>query len=175
MPSRAELVQRCPALVEGLAPADLDTLIAVLEERSLAADEVLLREGETSSCAYLVWSGSFRIVVGPENASVAAGELGPGSWLGEVSLVDGEPPSATAIASGPAVVLALPGAALERLRQENPRLAACLVRALCVTLAGRVRAATERLESLRGAPSQPAAEPRRGIMAALRALMGAGS
>jgi CRP-like cAMP-binding protein len=172
MPSRSELLERCPALADGLSAQEIDQLLAVLEPRNLAVDEVLLREGAPSESAYLIWSGSFRIAVGPDGAHLPAGEVWTGGWLGEVSLLDGEPPTATAIAVQPSVVLALRASTLERLRTENARLATHVLRALCVTLAGRVRSATDQLETLRsdGAPRAPL--PRRGILAALRTLMG---
>jgi CRP-like cAMP-binding protein len=170
-PSRAELTECCPALAEGLSAADLDALLAAFEPRALADGEVLLAEGEASACAYLVWRGRFRVTVGAAAAGVTAGELGPGSWLGEVSLLDGDRASATATAAGPSVVLALPAEVLARLYGSEPRLGASLVRAMCVTLAGRIRRATDQLEAMRGGAAQ-AQLPRRGILDALRMLMG---
>jgi CRP-like cAMP-binding protein len=182
MPTRAELIERFPVLAEGMTPAELDKLLEVLEPRELAVGDALLREGEPSACAYLVWNGSFQItsgssqvMVGPGSPSVAAGEIEGGSWLGEVSLFDGQPPTASVIAARRSLVLALPASALDGLRQSHPRLAANLTRAMCVTLAGRVRRATERLEKLREGTAGPAPVRRRGVLAALRALMGAES
>src|SRR5262249_22130707 len=97
--------------------------------------------------------------------------LEAGSWMGEVSLLDGRPATATIVAATPAVVLALSRTALDELRQSNLGLAINLVRAMCLTIARRLRSATDQLDQLRAASTTP---PSRSILKALRELFGAG-
>jgi CRP-like cAMP-binding protein len=166
---RDELVRRFPSLAESLSTEELDHLMAVLERRQVADGEVLLTDGMPSSAAYLLVDGALRIVLNAGGTGVDAGVLEPGCWVGEVSLLDGGPATATAIATAPTVVLALARGALEELRKREPRVAASLVRAMSMALAARLRRATDQLEALRGMPASAEDE----ALDALRALMGA--
>jgi CRP-like cAMP-binding protein len=61
---------------------------------SLAPGEALFREGEPASCMYVVRSGSVRISTG----TTVLEEIGPGSILGEMALIEDTPRSATVTA-----------------------------------------------------------------------------
>jgi CRP-like cAMP-binding protein len=167
MPSRDRSPEPFASLAKSLSQAEIDSLVAMLDRREVAVGEELLTEGAPSPCALLVAEGSFRVLVG----GVEVARLEAGSWMGEVSLLDGGPATATIVAARPAVVLALSPTALEELRRTNLGLATHLVRAICVAIAGRVRSASDRLDELRAASAPP---PSRSILDALRTLFGAG-
>lgn len=173
MPYGDEFVRRFPALSGALSTAELDQLLAALEPRELLAGEVLVSSDKPSSTAYLLLRGSLEVVMEPAGAVI--GKLEPGSFVGEVSFLDGGVATATVIVVTPALVLGLEHAALERLRKNAPRVAASLVRAMTVAVAARVRRATDQLEGLRFGSVPPGVVRRPSLMNALRALMGAGN
>ncbi|MDJ0894648.1 MAG: HlyD family type I secretion periplasmic adaptor subunit [Alphaproteobacteria bacterium] len=78
-----------------------DTETDVSSDRTLAAGEVIFREGDPSDCAYVVVEGSVTISKDMESGPVALTELAPGDVFGELGLLDGSPRSATATAKGP--------------------------------------------------------------------------
>lgn len=152
-----ELAQRFPHVVHGLTPADRGALAAVLAPRHLQPGEVLLSEGERSDTLYLLLSG--RVTVELDGVGVVA-EREPGEMVGEVSLLDPGPASATVRALGPAHLMALSAEALDAFCVDHPRVATSILRSLCTTVADRIAASNQRCDDIfaaqRGeaAPSQ---------------------
>src|SRR5262245_18437198 len=104
MQLRDELTRTFPALCGSLSLAEVDQLLAALERRELAFQEVLLKAGEPSACAYLLVSGHLEVLIDPTGARVV---VLPANFSGVVSLLDGGPATATVMAGSPAVVLSL--------------------------------------------------------------------
>lgn len=140
-----ELAQRFPHIVHGLSPADRAALAAVLTARHLRAGEVLLAEGERSDTLYLILSG--RVTIELAGVGVVA-EREPGEMVGEVSLLDPGPASATVRALGPAHLMALSAEALEAFCADHPRIATSILRSLCTTVADRIAASNQRCDDI---------------------------
>ncbi|MSP59887.1 MAG: cyclic nucleotide-binding domain-containing protein [Myxococcales bacterium] len=171
-PDAQEFAHRFPALARELGSTGCETLLSALTPRSLAAREVLIAEGTASSTIYLLREGSLAVTLASGGADLEVGRLDAGVIVGETSFVDGGPASATVAAIGDCRLLALPMSALEELRRQHPRVATGLLRALCHTLTGRLRSATDRLETLRGEAPAAGAAHTGGFVDALRALFG---
>jgi CRP-like cAMP-binding protein len=79
---------------------DRELLANLLQLRLFAKHEVLFRQGAEGTALYIILEGMVRISVsrGPETVTLAT--LGPGEFLGEMSLLDGQPHSADAEAVG---------------------------------------------------------------------------
>ena len=103
--------------------------------RELFAGEVLYRQGEPSDCAWLVERGAIELVSVQGRREISHGVLGPGELIGELGMLDGAPRSATAIARGDAVLLAIEhDQFLDRLESGDP-----IVRTLVDSLLRRTR------------------------------------
>ena len=72
--------------------------------RTLAAGDVLFEEGDVGNVAYVVESGVIEICRFTGEEYITLVELKKGALFGEMALIDDGPRSATAIASGEAVV-----------------------------------------------------------------------
>ncbi|MEX2272098.1 MAG: aquaporin [Vicinamibacterales bacterium] len=105
--------------------------------RLARAGEVVMREGETGTEAYLVERGRLRVT---REAAVLA-ELGPGSWVGEMSLLLDEPRSATVTAMTDVQLRRITKASFGRLLVEDPARTQELLR----QLAARVRESNRQL------------------------------
>ena len=104
-------------------------------QRELFAGEVLYRQGDPSDCAWLVERGTIELVSVQGRREISHGVLGPGELLGELGMLDGAPRSATAIARGDAVLLAIEhDQFLDRLSSGDP-----IVRTLVDSLLRRSR------------------------------------
>ena len=104
-------------------------------QRELFAGEVLYRQGDPSDCAWLVERGTIELVSVQGRREISHGVLGPGELLGELGMLDGAPRSATAIARGPALLLAIEhDQFLDRLSSGDP-----IVRTLVDSLLRRTR------------------------------------
>jgi EAL domain-containing protein (putative c-di-GMP-specific phosphodiesterase class I) len=103
--------------------------------RELFAGEVLYRQGDPSDCAWLVERGAIELVSVQGRREISHGVLGPGELIGELGMLDGAPRSATAIARGDAVLLAIEhDQFLDRLDSGDP-----IVRTLVDSLLRRTR------------------------------------
>ncbi len=110
-----EQLARCELLAE--LPREARTeLSSKVVPCSFSIGEVLCRSGESASSAYLVVSGRFRADAGGR----VVGEVGRGELVGEVSLLTGEPRSATVTALRDSEVIELPGDVFTAVLAEHP-------------------------------------------------------
>src|SRR3954452_10945337 len=107
--------------------------------RRFAAGQILFTEGEPSEHLYVVRSGRVRIVVrSPHGDELTLTVLGPGDTLGELSVIDGSPRSATAEALEPVELLAVGAAEARQLLEREP----AILLAAAAELAAMVRRLT---------------------------------
>jgi small-conductance mechanosensitive channel/CRP-like cAMP-binding protein len=100
-------------------PEDAHRAIATAaEERLFGGGEVIVREGDPGGSMFIVMRGRATIAVGAERHEVAVAQ--PGGYFGEMSLLTGEPRSATVIARGDCLVLEIEADAFRSYVQANP-------------------------------------------------------
>ncbi len=110
-------------------------------ERAYDDGQLICREGDASEEMFVIQSGKVRIVKDRNGVEVQLAVLEKGDFFGEMSLLEGLPRDASAIAVGATQVLVMSsGALLVRLRRD-PTFAFELLR----RLSGRVRALNARL------------------------------
>lgn len=78
-----------------------------VQRLTLAAGEVLFREGDTDRTIYIVETGSLRIIKDAGGLEVELGVVGPDGLLGELALLHGSERTATAIAAEETVLHAV--------------------------------------------------------------------
>lgn len=83
-------------------------------------DEFLFEEGDESDCMYIVRSGQFVLFVREGDREKELTLANPGQLIGEMSLFDKKPRSATARASTDSSVVKLPYEQLEKQLLELP-------------------------------------------------------
>ena len=115
-----------------LPEAELDHLQSTLQVKTLQPGEVLFREGEQGEHFYVLTDGKLDILLGVgTKEELLLNTLGPGEYLGEMSLVlPGGERTATARAQGKAVVLSMSRDEFSALLEEHPVLVKSLVRVL---------------------------------------------
>jgi uncharacterized membrane protein len=94
-------------LFESMENADLAALGVKLSSRSFGEGDVIFAQGEEGDSMYLIEEGAVDIVAGTGAQRVTVASLFNGQYFGELSLLDGAPRSAAAIAARPTLVLAL--------------------------------------------------------------------
>jgi uncharacterized membrane protein len=99
-----QLLQAVP-LFRGLDEERLRRISARLAERRLSAGELLFREGDPGDVLYVVAEGEIEIFLGTGTREQRLRLLGPGSYLGELALLDDVPRSTSARATRPAWLL----------------------------------------------------------------------
>ncbi|MFK7893858.1 MAG: Crp/Fnr family transcriptional regulator [Granulosicoccus sp.] len=132
-------------LFEKIDEESIDALCQSARLLSFRKNAVLMSEGESGEAFYIVKSGAVRIFVSDEEGNeIILNDLGAGDYFGEVSLLDGEPRTASAMAVQRTQVLAVPKHAFVACVQRNPHIAFVIIR----TMTMRLRRATAAIRSL---------------------------
>lgn len=95
----AEFLSKIP-IFEHLSPSDHDTLVGLWHARELKVGETLFRLGDQGDAMYVIQSGVIDInvpVQGPRK-QMTVSVLHEGEFFGELSIIDGLPRTATAVA-----------------------------------------------------------------------------
>lgn len=142
--SNLDLVRRVP-LFSTLTEEQANTLLGQVEKRRLPRGSVLLRQGEYSGELFVLLSGKARVVVADaQGRQVILATLRSGDCVGEMSIIDHEPHSATVVMEASGDVLVLSSAAFARCIAHNSAMA----QAVMVALVQRLRASTKKIGSL---------------------------
>ncbi|MDA7418870.1 cyclic nucleotide-binding domain-containing protein [Xenophilus arseniciresistens] len=138
-----------------VAGMDLDEARLVIDAMRpvfMPAGTVVMREGQTEDADYmaLVLDGQVRAESSAQvpGQEVVMSIIGPGQLIGEMGLLDGEPRSATCTALTDLRLALLTRAALRRLVEVQPAVAARLMLGIAEALAERVRAGNRRYQAL---------------------------
>jgi small-conductance mechanosensitive channel/CRP-like cAMP-binding protein len=110
-------IARVPVLA-GLPEEAHRALAASADELLYAGGEVIVREGDPGESMFVVSRGTVVIAVGADRREVAVTQAG--GYFGEMSLLTGEPRSATVIARGDCTVLEIAAGAFREFVQSHP-------------------------------------------------------
>jgi CRP-like cAMP-binding protein len=117
-------------LFQGLDRRALDALVAEAHERRFDKGESLFHEGDPADAFLIITAGSVKVFVTSERGTeMVLATLRPPEALGEVSLLDGGPRSASASALEPTTVLAVARSTLLVLIERERAVAEALLRA----------------------------------------------
>ncbi|MBC7545890.1 MAG: mechanosensitive ion channel [Candidatus Sericytochromatia bacterium] len=124
--------------VDFLRVLPAESLVALADHISRevwSAGETVFQEGAAGDSLYVVLDGALRVEAhSPEGEPVALGELGPGNVIGEMSLLTGEPRSASIVCQSDVTLLRLPKAALQPRLQAHPELLSEISRIISVRM-----------------------------------------
>lgn len=129
-------------ILSRLTDGDVDWIAKAGQRRHHAAGAVLIKEGVPIDSLMILLDGKARVMV--EGVGEVA-VLGSGEILGEMSLVDESPPSASVVIVEPAHVLHLDRSVLGGKLDADPPFAARLYRAIAMFLSVRMRSTVQRL------------------------------
>ena len=110
---------------------------------------VVLNEGDQSNCLCIIIKGRINIFKGlPDNEHLKIAEVFIGESIGEMGIIDGEPFSASAIASEDSIVLLITREDFEDITKQHIELGNKLLWKLSKILTTRLRQTTKRLAEL---------------------------
>jgi CRP-like cAMP-binding protein len=130
MDGKTELLRQVPLFSE-LSGRDLGELGALVDEVDVPAGKVLTEQGRRGDEFFVIVDGSVRVERDGREVAV----LGAGQFLGEVSLVDEGPRTATATTTSPVRLLVIGHREFHSLMDRYPSVETCVLR----SLAKRVR------------------------------------
>jgi CRP-like cAMP-binding protein len=121
------LVRQVP-IFASLDADDLEELASIVEEVIVHANKDVFREGEAGDAVYLIVKGKVRVYVGGgDRPEKILSELGPGSCIGEMAVLDREPRSASVRALERTRTLRVPGDGFKRVMSERPEMSEAVV------------------------------------------------
>lgn len=132
--AKIEQLEKVPLLAE-CSRRQLRAVARISEVRELAQDAIVTRRGAPGDEFFLIIDGRARVEVSARKRT----RLGPGDFFGEMSLLDGEPRSATIVAETDMRLLVIPRREFARLLAEVPD----LMRSLLAVLSRRLRQAEQ--------------------------------
>ncbi|MBT3255642.1 MAG: cyclic nucleotide-binding domain-containing protein [Deltaproteobacteria bacterium] len=126
-------------ILGGLDDNDVEWLIAGGERRRVTVGEVLISEGKMIEALYILLEGELAASIKTHKGPRELGKMSVGDMVGEISLVDDRPASATVTVVRDAHVLAVPRTALLTQLKTDIGFAARFYHAVAQMLSYRLR------------------------------------
>src|SRR5512140_1864343 len=144
MLSNLELIRRVP-LFALLTADQAESVAESVTKRRFKRGEIIVEQGQKSNTLFIILTGRIRVVTADKRGrEVILATLQPGDYIGEMSLIDNEPHSATVRAEVQTDMLTLGRAEFARCLPENSSLSYAIMRGLV----SRLRNADRQIESL---------------------------
>lgn len=125
-------------------------VVSYMEPRRFSEGTVFIEEGDKHNTDFmvLVLDGEVTVesIVVSRTTPVTTAVLGPGSLLGEMGIVDGEPRSATCTATCTVRAAIFTRTSLEQLITEQPAIGAKFVMSISLRIAERLRDTADKLK-----------------------------
>jgi CRP-like cAMP-binding protein len=133
------------SVFEALTDQQINQLAVAVTKRRVRRGELIVEQGKNSRALYVILSGRARVVMTDRRArEVILDVLGPGDYVGELSLIDGKCHSANVQAEVHCDLLVLDHKDFDRCLAENHAMALAVANGL----AKRLRKANEKISSL---------------------------
>ena len=144
MLSNLDLIRRVP-LFAMLTPMQAESLAGAVGKRRFKRGEHIVEQGKRYGSLFIILAGRARVVVTDRrDREVILATMHPGDFVGEMSLIDHEPHSATVEAEVQTDALVLGGEDFTRCLLENTSTMTAVMKGLV----NRLRAADRKIESL---------------------------
>jgi CRP-like cAMP-binding protein len=118
-----------------LSYQELLRILKIVYEEHYERGKPIFKEGELGDALYLVFAGSVDIRKGSYHLTT----IGPGGHFGELAFMDGNPRSATVVATEPTTVLTVRRDEFRDLTRTDPEIASKLLWCFVLNLSGRLR------------------------------------
>ena len=130
----------------GFTHAQLETLARYMDSFEVDAGQTILHEGGKDAQMLLVVSGTVDVAKDDgEGGTKVVASIGAGRTFGEMSLIDGQPRSASAVAATDVTFLLLSQESFESVTESFPELGVRIYAKLAKMLSQRLRKTTGRL------------------------------
>jgi CRP-like cAMP-binding protein len=132
-------------ITRGMTQEEIEALAGITVKRIYGGGEILVRQFEKSKDLIIILDGKARVNT---FSGDLIGEMGPGSILGEIALLDDQPRSATVSSVKGTTAAFISGDKLRALMDAKPRIELIILRNLSRTLCAKIRMNNLQLEEL---------------------------
>ncbi len=141
------MLERCSLFI-GVEPEEIARMRDLGKLVSFREGDRIIRAGAPGDALYVLVEGHVSIRIGESDKTGLAQHTEPGSFFGEIALVDSGPRSASVIAEADSTLLKLPLDVLEDCFRGNAMMEARVMRNLAIALSSYLRRANaERIRS----------------------------
>jgi len=134
------------ALFEGFSKQECGVLCEYLECYGAPSHATIIREGEAGIFLAIVLTGNISVVKADDAGDgKAVANVGPGGFVGEMSLIDGKNRFASCITTEPSDIAVLTRDSLNKILVDHPRLGNKFLLMLLQLVTIRLRDATTRM------------------------------
>jgi CRP-like cAMP-binding protein len=141
---------RSVTLFNDLDRNELDIVYKRIFEQSVKKDSILFMEGTSGEFLYIIMSGSVEIIKKiKDNEETLLATMGANEIIGEMSLIDSEPRTATARTSEDSVLIVITKQKFNEILQSDPRIAAKILLSLLRIINKRLRIMDKKLEGVK--------------------------
>lgn len=139
---------RACTLLQGFTDTGLGILAGICTSRSYPQGTPLFAENMVSDSLLLIAEGTVALSTKSERGDLALGELGPGDWLGELSLIQTGQRACTATATTAVSAFEIRQSDFQKLMASKPQACMKLLMAICTHFGQKVMANKDALKSL---------------------------
>jgi CRP/FNR family cyclic AMP-dependent transcriptional regulator len=134
-------------IFEGLGDGELRKIARLFTQKLFRPGEQIFKKGDVGDSAYVVMRGQIDIQL-EENAKPIAA-VSSGKIFGELSLLDGAPRNAFAVAGQASIVLVVQRNSLSDLAQREPHLGMVIMKNIAMDLSNKLRLANTTIATLK--------------------------
>lgn len=167
--ARRAAIVRGAAIFSALDAAAITELARVSKPLGYGAREIIVREGDGGDSMFLLSRGEARVTISKDGATDEVARLGAGAFFGEMSLLTGDPRTATVTAVTDCDLLELSADSFRQIVAANP----AIVDVITEAMARRRVELGQHRASLSAAASHAGPDP--GIVGRIRAFLGLSS
>ncbi len=128
---------RSISIFKGLIDAQLRSISGICRVVQFTQGDTIFREGEVNRNLYMLLTGEVKILMGPENITV--GKVLAGDVLGEISLVESLPHSATAIVARDSQLIVVSHEDFKALKERYPRIGMTVMQNIARSLGNKLK------------------------------------
>ena len=129
---------------------ELEVVFKHVFEQSVKKDNVLFVEGMPGESLYIIMSGCVEITKETKNnQKIVLAMMGPNDMVGEMSLIDSEPRSATAVTIEDSVLLVITKRSFNEILRSDSQIAAKILMGLLKVISRRLRLIDNKIEEIR--------------------------
>lgn len=141
---KIEVLKKIP-IFKNLGEEELKSIAERAIRKKFPKESIIVQESDEGDSLMIILSGQVKVVlISEDGKEIILSILKEGDFVGEMSLLDGEPRSATVIAMSDSTLLIIQRNAFLKQVEENPSIA----KAVLEEMSRRIRKADERIGSL---------------------------
>ena len=151
MPNQPEYNRlRSVTIFKDLDKNELEIVHKHVFEQSVKKDSILFAEGMPGELLYIIMSGCVEIIKKTKNnGKIVLATMGANDIVGEMSLIDSEPRSATGRTSEDSVLLVINKQSFNEILKSDPRIAAKVLMGLLKVISRRLRMTDKKIEEIK--------------------------